>query len=419
MSQSRSLITDGSWVACTQFLAALGQLLGIRLLTEILPPNVFGQVCLWLGGVVLVASGLANPTTQALLKYYPEYALKNNGSMVYNAATRQLQKLLLWCSPVIITLMLTAISFGWTDTVTLFLLLGLVGVEILRMQNMALLNAVRAQRAYGIWSVAEAWGRPVMAWLAVSMFGVSIHFVLLAYFLISLVIWLVMRIFAIDISTSSGLAGSAELSKLMWRYSLPLLPLGLLGWISGMADRYIIGTLLTPADVGLYVAIYGLASRPMLMMGTIVETTFRPVYQQALVNGDRLVAIKYLYKWGGILLVGSCIAMFISMNWHQFLANILLGPQYRGASFLFPWIVAGYAFLAFSDIPLRACYANGATMSILTVLVTDSVLAVVLGYILVYHYGLIGAAIAVPIYYGIRFSLAIYRSFDYLYLRRL
>lgn len=410
MVQRKTLINDGIWVASTQCLSALGHLIGIRLLTEIMPPSVFGYFYLLLGVSALISSGLANPTMQALLKYYPEYVAKNQGDMVYNVASRQLIKLLLWSSPVVITLSIISIYLDWMDIVTLVLLFALVVVEILRLQNMAMLNAVRAQRAYGVWLCAEAWGRPIMAWIAINAFGADIHIVLLSYIFISLIIFCIMRFIAPHTSMREKIGENAELSKTFWKYTLPLLPLGLLGWVSSMADRYIIGSLLTSADVGLYVAIYGLASRPMLMLGSIVETTIRPVYQQALVANDKLNAIKYLHKWGVILIIGSSIALITSIIWHQEIANIFIGQHYRKVSYLFPWIVGGYALLSFSDIPLRACYANGATVNILLVLVADSILAVILGYIFVNHYGLFGAAVAVPVYYGIRFAFATYRS---------
>ena len=89
----RSLLSEGAWLTGLQGLAVLGQLTGVRLLTEILPPAVFGEFSLWLGIVALAAAGLVNPTMQAMLRYYPEYALQGNGGLVKTVAREQLAKI--------------------------------------------------------------------------------------------------------------------------------------------------------------------------------------------------------------------------------------------------------------------------------------------------------------------------------------
>ena len=412
--QRRSLIKDGVWVASTQVLSALGQLFGIRILTEILPPSVFGELGLWLGAIALIALGLANPTIQALLRFYPEYLKGNQGGVIRRAATRQLLTIILWISPILIALMLIALAYEWVDSMVLFLLIGLILVDIARMQYMALLNAVRAQRAYGVWAVAESWVRPLVAWVAVVKFGVSTDTVLAAFLLATITTLLVMRRY-VPRSVSTVITPSPELTNRIWQYTLPLLPLGLLGWVSGMADRYIIGALLTSDDVGLYVAVYGLASRPMLILGSIVETTVRPAYQSSVVQGDYGGANQYLRKWLLLVLLISCIALIVASVGHVWLAQLLLGEPYRGASYLFPWIVGGYALLIISHIPTRICYANGATKRVLAIEASSAVLAVILGYVFINSAGLIGAAIAIPIYFGIQLIISLFLARPWLW----
>ena len=42
----------------------------------------------------------------------------------------------------------------------------------------------------------------------------------------------------------------------VWAYALPLIPMELIFWVSGLGDRYVIGYLMTASDVGLYAATY-------------------------------------------------------------------------------------------------------------------------------------------------------------------
>lgn len=407
MTQTRSLLSDGAWLAFFQGMASLGHLAGLRVLTGILPPAVFGELSLWLGVVALLASGLANPTLQAMLRHYPEYALRGQGALVRSVTRQQLQKLVLWTLPVFVLAAAAALFLGRADASTLVLLVALVVVEITRTQGLGLLNATRSHRAFGSWLVLEACGRPLVAWSLVMLSGVSTTMVLSGYLVASVLAWAVMRRFVPREPAVDATDGECEeLGRRFWRYSLPLLPLGLIGWVTGMGDRYIIGALLTPADVGLYVAVYGLASRPMFMLGALLESTFRPVYQSALAAGDEQGSRNHLQKWAILVALGSGAAFVLAWAGHGVVAGLLLGKEYRSVSSLFPWIVGGHAFLLLSHVASRVCYALDATRSVLLVEGVGAVVAVVVGVASIRLAGLKGAAIAVVIYFSVQLALS-------------
>ena len=66
----KQLITDGGWIAMGQGLAIVGTLLGIRALTELAPPQVYGTVTLLVGISALGLSTLYGPIMQAVLRYF-------------------------------------------------------------------------------------------------------------------------------------------------------------------------------------------------------------------------------------------------------------------------------------------------------------------------------------------------------------
>lgn len=408
MAKVQSLRSDGAWLAGLQGLAALGQLAGVRLLTEVLSPSIFGEFSLWLGVAMLLAVGVANPTMQALLRYYPEYLIKERGDLARAVARQQLVKLMYRMLPLYFVIAITAIYYGTFDLTIIILLLLFVVLEVVRTENTTFLNAIRAQRLAGIWAVAESWGRPLLAASLIYLVGSSVPVVLAGYVLASLIIWFVMRTYVPPIKQVSSSADERKrINERYWCYTIPLLPLGLIGWIAGMADRYMIGALLSTAEVGLYVAIYGLASRPMLTFGMVVESVIRPAYLSALVSGERRLANRYLYKWTMLISVGSILAIVISFTLHSFLAQLLLGNQYHKVSYLLPWIVIGYSLLILSYIANRVCYANESTRSILFIESIGAVLAMVVGYIFIVLYGLQGAAAATIVYFGVQNIVAL------------
>jgi O-antigen/teichoic acid export membrane protein len=72
-----------------------------------------------------------------------------------------------------------------------------------------------------------------------------------------------------------------------------------------------------------------------------------------------------------------------------------------------PWIMAGYSFLVTSYITTRICYANGRTIDVLVIETVGAISSLVIGLMLIYHAGLFGAAIAVPVYFGIQLLVSI------------
>ena len=409
MNKGRTLLHDGSWVAGTQILSAFGQLLGMRLLTELISPGAFGIVSLWLGVVALVASGLANPTMQALLRFYPEYEQNGQSGLVRNVASKQLLKLFAFVGPVLMIGVAFYLYKNPSQWLLFALFLALSALEIVRMLNIAILSAIRAQRSYGLWQVLESWARPLLACLAVYLLGNNPENVLIAFLVASLVIWLYMRRY---VPESQGVFEKVELEKTssrIWKYTLPLLPLGIFGWMSGMADRYLIAGFMTAADVGIYVAAYGLASRPVLMMAGIIEITLRPIYHNAVIDGGKKRQNQILIRWLLMLLGGSFIIFLVSYFGHKWIATLLLGQDFRQGSYLIPWLVLGHIFLVLGQFLTRIQLANENTKGVALIEVSGAVIAVVCSYFLIQKFGLYGAVFAVIIGYiaqcGIAFAI--------------
>jgi O-antigen/teichoic acid export membrane protein len=344
---------------------------------------------------------------QALLRFYPEYAKGGQGSLARKVARLQIEKLLLWSSPLMLILVWMLFAKGWASLLLLVLFASVLCVDIARMQNMAVLSASCNQKAYGIWLAAEAWLRPAFAVLAMYLWGVSLVSILVGYFGASLILWLVFRTM---VPNAIGKADAADLESMRqryWHYSWPLLPLGLVGWLSGVGDRYIIGGILGAADVGLYAAVYGLASKPVLMMGAIVETTLRPVYQQAVVSGNEVLQKNCLQKWLGMLLLCSGIGLALAFLMHEWLANTFLGPSFRSSSMLIPWLVLAHILLVLAQRNGRILYAHSKTSDLAKVETIPVIFALFFSWILTSQFGLIGAISAVITGFGMQLIISL------------
>ena len=71
---NRAHLIEAGWIVGGQAATALGTLLGVRLLTQLLPPATYGSVSLLLGLSTLALTLGAAPLTQAAMHFYPTLA---------------------------------------------------------------------------------------------------------------------------------------------------------------------------------------------------------------------------------------------------------------------------------------------------------------------------------------------------------
>jgi O-antigen/teichoic acid export membrane protein len=308
------------------------------------------------------------------------------------------------------------------DLLTLGDLLGvtiLTIIDSLRTLQLACFNASERHGRCAAWTSCEAWFKPLMAVLYMHFWGPSSGVALLGYatggFLVAILFadrarllsWL--RLFGTPVPPDDF----GVLRQRVSTYVRPLLPLAAIAWVSGMGDRYVLGSLLTLRDVGIYVAAYGLASRPFLMLATAIELTMRPRYQHAVSAANDRHSDQVLRVWIKLIVtLGGAGAAALALA-PGLLPELLLAEEYRAeAATLLPWIGLGYLLLVVSQVMERVCYAHGNTGYILRIALAGAVIAAPASLLGIHYMGLVGAAAAVPVVFGAQLLVA------YIYSRR-
>ena len=405
----KRVITEGLWVSFGQGMAAFGTLIGIRLLTEFLSPEIFGAVSLLVGVGALVLGICCTPWMQAALRFYPESATTGQVHLLRRVVTKGMRNSVVFGIATLVVIgEFYSATFGESFAAPL-LLAGLVLVDIVRTVETTFFNAARRQKPYALWTAAEAWMRPLLALVAVLMFGVATDSVLVGYLAASLVLLIVM----LKGAEREGMGGqhsaanfNNEMRQSIWMYAIPLVPLAIIGWITGLSGRYIIGGILGLKEAGIYAAAYGLVSRPFLILGHVVELTLRPLYQNAVSHHNHDHARKILIAWMVLLTVTAGVGLATIILWHEQIAALLLGEQYRSGARLLPWIAAGYYLLIVSYVYERVCYAYGKTRYVLVIQILGGVTCLAITTFAVMYWGLLGAVVAIPIYFGIQLIIS-------------
>ena len=412
-SIQKSLLKEGSWVFFGQILSALGTLVGVRLLTEKVVPEIYGGVSLLIGVVTFGRSIFCLPFCQAALRFYPDQSVPAHRS----ALKRVVSRLLLHSSALLILAMLVAgFAYGiyrGQSSLPIMLLSLLLGIDAWRSLDSTFLTAGRNQKAYSIWGALDSWGRPLCALLAVLLIGVSTHSVMLGYALASGTLLLVFNLLP-GVVTKLGsihdepVQKTARLRKEIIAYALPLMPIAAVAWITQLGDRYLIGGLLGTEKVGIYAAAYGLASFPFLFVQSGIESTLRPLYFDAVVNRDKDRERKFFKAM--LLSTSALCTLGVLFLWllRYPIVHLALAVKYADAVILLPWIALGYAFLAVSYVFQKACYAYKKTHLILGIESLGALATVAFDVPLIYYRGIQGAAMAVPLYFGVYLGISYY-----------
>jgi O-antigen/teichoic acid export membrane protein len=401
--------SEAVWVAVGQALTAIGTLLGVRLLTQFLPPAQYGAVSLALGMSVLAGNLVASPLNQAAIHFYPKYS----GERLYQLRDALLRCFRRFAPWVVLAALIGGAGYslsGWGSPWLALMVLLLFAVECWRTSGLSLLNAARQQRRYGLWMASDAWLRPLAATGAVLVAGRLPAAALAAYVLTAATLCALWsrNIWPVRDPQPVPQDQARALDSAMRSYAVPLIPLGLLAWVTSLGDRYIIGGVLSVADAGLYAAVYGLAYSPFMIVNGAAEQALRPVYQAAVSHRNYAHAARLLRLWLATVAAVCAVGVVLFAAGHELIARLLVSPAYRQASWLMPWIALGYAIRAISYVFERVCYAYARTWRVLAIQVCGAVAALTVTPIAVVGFGLRGAATAVPFCFSLQCLVAVW-----------
>jgi O-antigen/teichoic acid export membrane protein len=408
LTKYRRILREGAYVGVSIILSAGALLLGTKLITKYVDPKVFGTVNLLIGWVAFAKSVLAAPVLQGQLRFYGEAAAKNEVWRLRRVVSRLLIQATV--------ILLVGTSAGvWVyclrknEPYSLIPLLGLLLVlDIARQMEATYLGISRRQRALAVVQTGESVARPAFILLFALLIAPTQSPVLMGNIAAIAVVYLPMRlIFHREGIIAPGLWSStdSDLRRQIIQFAIPLMPLAVIGWVTSLSDRYIIGGILGAAQVGIYAAGYGLISQPFIMTHTFVSRTLTGVYLKALATGDKATERKAFAWWLAIVSVISVCGFGLTILLRHWVARTFLGEKYQQAAEYLPWIAGGYALWAIASAFEWRLYARKQTRMVMLINLVVAITALVFPLILIRKYQTLGVAMSCPIYFGVMLLL--------------
>jgi O-antigen/teichoic acid export membrane protein len=408
----KRLIGEGTWVVIGHLAVALAGLIGVRLLTEFLLPEVYGTLVLLLGLASLGKGLFCQPILQAAYRFHPDMShsegvhfLRKATCKLLTITTGGLVGLILFGG------MLYSLCAGMSYVVFIALA-GCLVVEIIVILEQNFLAAARRQKATAIWKGANAWIRPLLAILVILLLGPTPQSVLIGYFAATGLTLLCTGLFLFE-PEGRNRSGStdmktSDLNAEIMQYALPLMPLALVGWVTAASDRYIIGGLLGVGQVGIYSAAYGLISKPFGMSYGVITQTLRPVHNQAISADNKQLEKRLFRSWLLITTVFSLLGVAVISMLSKWIVFLFLAEEYRSSAALVPWIATGFGLLTMAHVFESALYAFKSTKSVLLGQSIAAMFTLVVTVPMIILWGLMGAAMACPIYFLVYLCVMIF-----------
>lgn len=404
-SSLRGLGSEFFWVGLGQGVAALGGVVGVRLLTAYLNPRSYGELALAMTIVLFSQQLILGPLGQAFMRYFaPSQQAKD-----VNSFLRATSDLIMQATGVILVLAFLAVvglwAFGqsrWVWIVALASLLSLLTGYNSGLDGIQ--NAARHRIVVAWHQGIGQWLRFAMAVFLIAIMGPSSTPALLGYSLGAALVLTSELVFLNKLllrdlpRTGNNDHEVKDCMQQMRRYAWPFAGWGLFTWAQLASDRWALQAFASTGVVGLFAALFQVGYNPIFLLSGLIMQLVAPILfswagdASDATRLDRAYRLNYMLLLGavGITILGTTLAFIL----HRQIFRLLVAPQYRQVSWLLPFMVLASGLFASGQIACVPFMITGDTQRLLAPKIGTAGLCVLLNFVGAYGFGLTGVVLA-------------------------
>jgi O-antigen/teichoic acid export membrane protein len=241
MTRIKRLAKEGSWIIAGQILSVAATLVLVRVLTEHLDPEQYGQLALGLTVAGLVNQLVMGGVTNGISRFY-SIAAEKQDLLGYLHATRRLMGYATLVVVVISLLVITGLLWldysQWIALTTAALVFSVFGAYNNTLSGIQ--NAARQRAVVALHGGLDAWLKIGLALFVMSWLGNSSAAVVVGYALSSMLITFSQLFFLRQTTIQVQKTKSAidhQWIRQMWAFSLPFSTWGIFTWIQLVSDK--------------------------------------------------------------------------------------------------------------------------------------------------------------------------------------
>jgi O-antigen/teichoic acid export membrane protein len=403
--RSRRLFKEGSWIFFGQILMVMGSLAGVRLLTELLPPDAYGELALGMTIATLVNQIILGPLGGGIIRFYAPAVEQGDLGGYLNAV----KKLVLYATGIIILLAVLAVvglmiagQTQWaaiTTSALVFAILSGYSANLSGVQMAARQRAIVALHQ-GIDPLLRSLvAAGLLLWLGMSSTVAMLGYAIAALLILGSQTYFFQRI----LRGKTYSEDKKDWQKDIWIFSWPIGVFGIFTWFQLASDRWALQFFASTSDVGSYAVLYQLGYYPIsLLTGMAMQFLVPILYQRA---GDAKDSkrnadanqLGWRVTWISLALTG--VAFLVATLLHAPIFHLLVAEEYRSVSYLMPWIIVPGGVFASGQTLALNLQAQMKTRELMTAKIVTAFFGVALNFAGAYWYGITGIICA-----GLMFS---------------
>ena len=294
---------------------------------------------------------------------------------------------------------------------SLYIKLGAVLI-LLNSLHPVLLAFLRMRKKIGLYTILNLSQHGLQVGLVVAalLLGYKLTGVITAV-IISTILLIVIALYIIFRQTGFRVPRFSHMKSYL-KWGIPLTPNAAILWIINVSDRYMVSYFLGVAAAGVYSASYAIghyASFALAPLGIVLYPTISKTYDEGN-QGETRNYLKYSLKYLMMIAIPAAFGLSILA---KPLLQILTTPEFVAGSTVVPWVAFGAVLFCFYQMCVYIIHLVGKTHITVRLLGTSAALNVILNLILIPRMGIIGAAIATLVAYGVlgMLTLAVTRRY--------
>jgi len=402
-----SIRKELAWVIFGQFLAFSGGVILIKVLTNILSTESYGQLALGLSISSMISLFVFGPLGQAVMRFY-SICKESSGLPSYLYIIRKINLtasivLLLIAIPVSVIVALYVETI-WGLIVFSAVLFGVAGG--VNLSFVSLQNAIRQRKIVALHQGVDVWLRMLIVMVIVFFVSSASYMALLGFFLGMVLIVCSQFFWAMksDLIRSHWHSDDLNTSELrnisldFRRYYIPFIYFAVFAVISLHADRWILQGLYDEKTVGIYAAIYLIANTPVLLLTNLINQLMVPIiFEQAgdVINGKNMEKADIMLTKTVLLAVVILVpVVFMTYLWSDSIVLLLTNEEYAGFHHVLWVLVLGLSLFNVAQM----CSVKGFSYNNPYIYIwpkgIQAACFALMAYLLAYDYGILGVAIA-------------------------
>jgi O-antigen/teichoic acid export membrane protein len=399
------LSKEGSWIVLGQALFVAASLVGVRMLTGLMNPAAYGELALEMTAANMLTQTVLGPLGNGATRFYAP-SVERGELRAFLSATRTL----------------LARSVGALAVLMLFVAAGLLAAGHLKwlLAGLAVFafavfngsnyilsgiqDAARQRSIVALHQGMAAWAQYLFAAGLIVWLGATSTVAMLGYAIAAFMV-LGSQFFFFRATIARRAAGPGDDGT--WRgkileFTLPVAAWSVFTWAQFASDRWALGLFRPMQELGVYTGLFQIGYSPIYLLTSMGLQLMAPIYYQRAgdASDSRRNANVNRLNWRltklALGLTGACsLAGFL---FHTQIFSVFVAQEYRGVSYLMPWLTLAAGLFATGQIISMNLMAQMKTKLLMKVKIVTSVFGISMNFLGAYLFGVKGVVMAITLF---------------------